>query len=124
MGGVIFLGAFVVAALGIGAAILYGTRGEPNGWPARGDSFFGNGMDWWQGRWPGRGPGSAVPDTEEAMGPHYDLRTVERRLKMTIHHRRRPAASWMDDPDAFKRAGLVDEDGPKEAGAADQSRRS
>jgi len=121
MAGVIFLAVFTLAALAIGALIVYGTRGEPNEWPAIGTNLdqAGDGMVWWRRRWLGLGSPS-VPDAEEAMGPHYDIRTVDHQLEeLTRHHQPHPrrAASWMEEPGALDRAGLVDEAGAGDAAA-------
>jgi hypothetical protein len=110
MGGVIFLAVFILAAVGIAAAVVYGTRSETNQWPALGTSR-GYGMMWWRRRWP-NWRNSSVPAAEEAVGPHYDLRTVDHKLEelASRHHTpSRQGRSWMDEPGAFERAGLVDE---------------
>lgn len=116
MGGLIFL---AVLAIAFSAAIIYGTRAKPNEGPALGTNLgqAGDGMVWWRRRWLGLG-NSSVPDAEEAMGPHYDILTVDHELAAMRDRHRRPVhdgGSWMDEPGAFTRAGLVDEGRPDEA---------
>lgn len=110
----------VVIFVGFGAAIagvlMYGTSGPRNDWPAVGDNLppqqTGFGMTWWKRRWIGsRNP--SIPTPEEAMGPHYDIRTTDHELDEAIHHSHthgghHRAASWMDEPGAFEYDGLVD----------------
>ena len=92
--------------------ILVGTSGRSNSWPALGTNLpaeqSGFGMTWWKRQWIGSRPSVSVPDAEEAMGPHYDILTVDHQLGEMAHHRRHTAASWMDEPGALEDAGMVD----------------
>ena len=115
MGGVIYLVALSLVGIGVGAVLLYGTRGAANEWPARGTNTMqpGFGMVWWRRPWFRRS--SSVPTAEEAMGPHYDLLTVDHQLEeLNRHHgvHHHPAASGMEEPGALERAGLTDAPDP------------
>ena len=107
--GLIGLGLLIVAVV---VTILVGTGGWPNRWPGLGTNASmqpGFGMTWWKRQWPGSRPSTSVPDAEEALGPHYDIRTLNHRLDEELHPRHQhTAASWMDDPGALERGGLVD----------------
>lgn len=118
--GLIGLCLLIVAVV---VTILVGTGGRPNRWPGLGTNASmqpGFGMTWWKRQWPGSRPSTSVPDAEEALGPHYDIRALNHRLEEESRHRHQhaAAASWMDEPGALRRGGLVDappEDGPHPA---------
>jgi hypothetical protein len=120
-GATVALIALVAVGVGVGLLLLYGASGRSNSWPALGTNLKqdGFGMVWWKRTWLGQRGSPSVPEVDEALGPHYDILTVDHELDRAYHHRHAhdqppPASSWMDEPGAMERDGLVDAEEPGE----------
>ena len=119
-GATVALIAFALVVVGLGAVMLYGVSGRSNDWPALGvnQPRAGFGMTWWKRTWIGQRRSPSVPEVDEALGQHYDILTVDHELDQIYHQHHHstsdppPETSWMDEPGAMERAGLVDADEP------------
>jgi len=116
MGGVVLLIVVLVVVVGvIGAAFLNVLRAEPNSGPALGNNNpYPDGVGAF-------GPGEEFPPympTPVISDAELFRREAHLHLDRGRHGSKRPARSWMEEPGAKERAGLVDRDEPAGAESA------